>query len=127
MKAAIIRASLATAAILVWGLTLLPAAAQSGAGGNAESGAHKLPNLPVKPTPRTTDGPPDFSGMWIEGYQISAAYFPAPYPYTAAAAAKVRELYKAGDTDPVLHCLPYGYPRNLGGAHPIQLVQTPGQ
>ena len=65
--------------------------------------------------------------MWIEGYQISDAYFTAPYPYTPEAAKKVRELYKAGDTDPVLHCLPYGYPRNLGGAHPVQVVQTPGQ
>ncbi len=127
MRAAIIRASLGSVAILAWCLTILPAAAQSGAGENAESGAHKLPNLPVKPTPRTTDGHPDFSGMWIEGYQISDAYFTAPYPYTPAAAAKVRELYKAGDTDPVLHCLPYGYPRNLGGAHPIQVVQTPGE
>jgi hypothetical protein len=114
------------AAVAIFSLTAMPTAAQyGGAGENA--GAHKLPNLPVKPTPRTADGHPDFSGMWIEGYKVSDAYFTDPYPYTPEAAKKVRELYKAGNADPLLHCLPYGYPRNLGGAHPVQVIQTPGQ
>jgi hypothetical protein len=106
-------------AAALFSLAAIPAAAQDA--------PHKLPDLPVKPTPRTADGHPDFSGMWIEGYMTSDNYFDNPYPYKPEAAAKVRELYKAGDTDPLLHCLPYGYPRNLGGAHPIMLIQTPNQ
>ena len=101
-------------------LTGAPAAAQA-------PGAHKLPNLPVKPTPRTADGHPDLSGMWIEGYNVDSFYFNDPFPYTPEAAKKVRELYRDGDKDPLLHCQPYGYPRVIGGNHPVQVTQTPNQ
>ena len=65
--------------------------------------------------------------MWIEGYHPQEYFFTDPYPYTPEAAKKVRELYKAANTDPLLHCLPYGYPRILGGAHPMRVIQTSGQ
>ena len=90
-------------------------------------GAHKLPNLPVKPTPRTADGHPDLSGMWIEGYNVDSFYFNDPFPYSPEAAKKVRQLYQDSDKDPLLHCQPYGYPRVLGGNHPVQVTQSANQ
>jgi hypothetical protein len=36
-------------------------------------------------------------------------------------------LFDAGNTDPLLHCLPYGVPRIWGGPHPARIVQLPGE
>lgn len=120
----------------------IPAAGQGKAAQSTEDGAappskaHAVPALPSKPTPRTADGHPDFSGMWITAYaQIRNTNPRAPqapevgnrYPYQPWAAAKSKELYEDANTDPLLHCLPYGEPRVWGGPHPVQFIQTPGQ
>ena len=99
-----------------------------------------------KPAPRTADGHPDLSGMWIEKYGAlgtdpavgkpqgagrradTAAKYPSDaLPYQPWAALKARQLHDAENTDPLLHCEPYGVPRIWGGPHPARLVQLPGE
>src|SRR5437879_9249685 len=106
------------------------------------------PSLPTdhsKPAPRTADGHPDLSGMWIEKYgalgtdpavgkpegdarsRRPASYPSDELPYQPWAALKARQLRDAENTDPLLHCEPYGVPRIWGGPHPARLVQLPGE
>ena len=99
-----------------------------------------------KPAPRTADGHPVLSGMWIEKYGAlgtdpavgkpqgagrradTAAKYPSDaLPYQPWAALKARQLHDAENTDPLLHCEPYGVPRIWGGPHPARLVQLPGE
>jgi len=103
-----------------------------------------LPSATSKPAPRTADGHPDLTGIWIEKYgevgEDIAFRKPAPantptatkypsdaLPYQPCAAKKARELFDAANTDPLLHCLPYGEPRIWGGPHPARFVQIPGE
>ena len=109
--------------------------------------APKLSSERTKPAPRAADGHVDLSGMWLEKYAAlgadtaaqqapapraaAAAAEPAypsdPLPYQPWAKAKARQLHDAENTDPLLHCEPYGVPRIWGGPHPARLVQLPGE
>lgn len=99
-----------------------------------------------KPAPRAADGHPDLGGMWIEKYGAlgtdpaagksevtgrragNAASYPSDeLPYQPWASLKARQLRDAENTDPLLHCEPYGVPRIWGGPHPARLVQLPGE
>jgi hypothetical protein len=132
----------AASVVVVWNLASSPAAAQTK--NTKQYAPPALPSGPSKPTPRTADGHPDLSGMWIEKYgelgediafrkptpaqASTTTKYPADaLPYQPWAAKKARELFDAATTDPLLHCLPYGEPRIWGGPHPAQIIQLPGQ
>jgi hypothetical protein len=125
----------AIAALIGCGLAL-PAAAQP-AGAKAEA----------PPIPRTADGKPDLSGIWIangalllmEGEEAVAAARaadaaagraplppPEPPPYKPDAEAKRQEyLARQGIDDPMARCLLTGVPRIKFRPLPFEIVQLP--
>jgi hypothetical protein len=134
---------LAAALIIAFGSTTASAQSDQGTKKYAPPSVSKDHS---KPAPRTADGHPDLSGMWIEKYGalgtdpaagksevpnrragLPAAYPSDELPYQPWAALKARQLHDAENTDPLLHCEPYGVPRIWGGPHPARLVQLPGE
>lgn len=103
---------------------------------------------PSPPTPRTSEGTPDLTGVWqvgrtqrgpwqdFDSVNASGAQqkkdtprlpAPEPAPYQPWAAKKVLESYnRRAIDDPSVQCLPPGVPRvNSVGLFPMQIVQTP--
>lgn len=121
----------------------MPATAQAGKQPALSASSGKSTPPPAAgasaPTPRTADGHPDLSGMWLESFENykspgngpggapATAYAADKLPYTPAALKKAHELQDAATSDPLLSCLPYGEPRIWGGPHPARFIQTPGE
>ena len=95
------------------------------------------------PTPRLTDGHPDFSGVWFQGSTGGQTFDAAarrqfdpkvapeePPPYQPWAVAKIKAMtstdYELGRAS--VNCLPRGVPGMvLLNPYPMQLVHGPGQ
>ena len=133
---------------IVWSLVPVVAAILVLASGRlgAQAGATAAGS---KPIPRTADGKPDLSGVWIANgamlllfgeeeakaiRQADAATGrpapprPEPPPYKPEAEAK-RQYYvdRRGIDDPMARCLISGVPRITVRPLPFQIVQLPGQ
>ena len=107
------------------------------------NGKKSVPLPPGGPTPRTTDGHPDLSGVWFQGSAGGQTFDPAgrrqfdpkvtpeqPPSFQPWAAAKIKAMtttdYELGRAS--VNCMPRGVPGMvLLTPYPFQLVQTPGQ
>jgi hypothetical protein len=82
-----------------------------------------LPPPPVGPTPRTADGKPDLSGVWLSGnYSFSNMGGALPLQPWAQKVMDDRRSVRGKD-DPEAKCLPAGVPRIT--PYPFQIVQSP--
>lgn len=79
--------------------------------------------LANKPIPRTADGHPDLTGVYIGGFDIRPTGSIPPAP----GAEKYRVAMDAGGSDLTEHCLPSGVPGVTGAPYPLQIIQNPGQ
>jgi len=110
--------------------------------------AQSAPPAAQKPVPRTIDGKPDLSGVWIAGgiallfgeaeaerirQADKAAGRPAPPPrepppYKPEAEARRQEyLARRGVDDPMARCLLTGVPRITVRPLPFEIVQLPNR
>jgi hypothetical protein len=83
--------------------------------------ASEAASLANKPVPRTADGKPDLSGVYIAPYHsIHAIDKIALKPGAEKYYVGPEYTFSLGE-----HCLPRGVPDTIGEPYPVQIVQTP--
>src|SRR5438874_1658490 len=96
------------------------------AGGGTALAALSAAKVPAGPTPRTSDGKPDLSGIWAPDrnfiYDISSALKKGETLPLQDWARKVTKNNMSKD-DPEANCLPTGVPRQA--PYPWRIVQSP--
>ena len=112
-----------------WGSA--PLFAQS-AGFTGDISSKPPPPTKAGPTPRTTDGKPDLSGLWERPYvpdmtkdNKNKSQIGTPeLPFTEAG-LKAWKSYDAANGDYTGSCLPFGLMRSMNSPDPIQIMQSP--
>jgi len=79
-----------------------------------------------------TQARPDLSGIWSRtgpgAHQNFIPEAPPLQPWAKTIWDENREGERGKDeVDPVIYCLPHGFPRIMAGNQPIEIVQTPSQ
>ena len=77
---------------------------------------------PTGPTPRTSEGKPDLTGVWLAAIHRPFGDSPDPLPWAATLGKQRSENLNI--TSPGSRCLPTGL-ASSGGLRPYRLVQTP--
>jgi len=146
MRASFARLSLLTlGAAALFSLSLLTVGGQAGARGQAPAAAGGRGQAAGPAIPRTSDGKPDFSGIWqvldnsvngnVEPHAASynvrggqGAIVDPPngmIPYRPEAMARRQENFKNRAKDPIAYCWKPGVPRITYIPYPFQITQSP--
>jgi hypothetical protein len=105
-----------------WLAVVLAAFALLVAGWVPASTQSSPPNAAARPTPRTPDGKPDFSGVWNGKGEFLNQGFPGGLPYTPAGEAAYK-YNMTGAIDPQSLCVLIGVPRADIDIEAFQILQ----
>jgi len=116
-----------TGIALVAALTLAaPAAAQWKT--PRAPGATRTEIDPDAPVPRTADGTPDLSGLWLPaGTDFSDFYFPGVPMTDQAMAIRAARRARFERDFPKSHCLPMGIVNQHASVGPVKFIQVPAE
>lgn len=107
-------------------LALLPWAPPLSAAQTAGAGAAARPAIPAGPAPRTANGKPDLSGVWMPPYVPDMSRVgrgpQAELPFSPAGLQDWK-TYDAANGDYTGSCLPFGLTRSINAPNPFQIMQ----